>query len=60
MPLSGKEMVRLYERNGWTVLRQKGSHVHRGKENERETIPLHRELKKGLEFKLLKRLGVKK
>lgn len=51
-------MVTLYERHGWVVLRQKGSHVQMGKGNERETIPLHRELKKGLECNLLKRLGM--
>ncbi|MBI2339864.1 MAG: type II toxin-antitoxin system HicA family toxin [Deltaproteobacteria bacterium] len=53
-------MMRLYERHGWTLLRQKGSHVQMGKGNERETIPLHSELKKGLERKLLKRLGIGK
>ncbi|HCU23820.1 MAG TPA: addiction module toxin, HicA family, partial [Deltaproteobacteria bacterium] len=57
MPLSGKEIVKLYLRDGWVVLRQRGSHVQLGKESERETIPLHRELKKGLERKLLKRLS---
>lgn len=57
MPISGKEMVRLYEQQGWFVLRQKGSHVQMGRYHERETIPLHRELKKGLERKLLKRIG---
>lgn len=60
MPMSGKEMKRLYEKNGWRELRQNGSHVIMGKSEERETIPMHRELKKGLEKALLKRLGVKK
>lgn len=59
MPKSGKEVLRLYEDNGWFLLRQKGSHVVVGKGNERETIPMHKELKTGLEKKLLKRLGVK-
>jgi len=56
MPISGKEMIKLYEKDGWVVLRQKGSHVQMGKNNQRETIPTHRELKKGLESKLLKRI----
>lgn len=60
MALSGKEMVRLYERRGWVALRQKGSHVQMGKEGERETILLHRELAKGLEIKLLKRINLKR
>ncbi|OGQ05537.1 MAG: addiction module toxin, HicA family [Deltaproteobacteria bacterium RIFCSPLOWO2_01_44_7] len=53
-------MIRLFERHGWVVLRQKGSHVQMGKGSERETIPLHRELAKGLENKLIKRLGLRR
>lgn len=60
MPLSGKEMIRLFLNHGWVILRQRGSHVQMGKGSERETIPSHKELKKGLERKLLKRLGIKK
>lgn len=56
MPISGKDMLKLFLQAGWVVLRQKGSHVIVGKESERETIPLHRELKKGLEHALMKKL----
>jgi predicted RNA binding protein YcfA (HicA-like mRNA interferase family) len=56
MPLSGKEMLDLYLKDGWQILRQKGSHVFIGKETLRETIPMHKELKKGLEKALLKRI----
>ena len=56
MPISGKEMLCKFKKNGWIELRQKGSHVIIGKGSLRETIPLHDELKKGLEQKLLKRL----
>ena len=56
MPLGGKEMVRLYEQAGWVVLRQKGSHTQLKKGSEHETIPMHRELSKGMERFLLKRL----
>jgi predicted RNA binding protein YcfA (HicA-like mRNA interferase family) len=59
MPMSGKEMLKLFKQNGWVELRQKGSHVIVGKNSERETIPLHKELKKGLEQALKKRLGIK-
>jgi predicted RNA binding protein YcfA (HicA-like mRNA interferase family) len=55
--MSGKEMLRLYLHHGWKLLRQKGSHVQLGKGPERETIPMHKELKKGLEKRLLKRLS---
>ena len=56
MPISGKEMLAIYKRNGWLLLRQTGSHMIVGKNNERETIPNHKELSKGLEIKLRKRL----
>jgi predicted RNA binding protein YcfA (HicA-like mRNA interferase family) len=59
MPMSGREMKRLYELHGWQELRQSGSHVRMGKNGQRETIPMHRELKPGLERYLLKRLGLK-
>jgi len=59
MPMSGNEMLKLYIKNGWTVLRQKGSHVILGRGTERQTIPMHKELKKGLEHALLKTLAVK-
>lgn len=57
MPMSGKEMLRLFEKNGWKKARQKGSHVTVKKEGELpETILMHKELKSGLGKKLLKRL----
>ena len=57
MPLSGREMLKLFQRAGWRILRTKGSHVIVGRGDDRETIPMHRELKKGLEAYLLKRIG---
>lgn len=59
MPLSGKEMLKKYLKQGWVVLRQNGSHVIVGKGELRETIPMHKELKKGLEKALMKRIGLK-
>jgi predicted RNA binding protein YcfA (HicA-like mRNA interferase family) len=47
--LSGERLVKALERAGWTVARQRGSHV-RMKHPERRvalTVPLHRELKRG-------------
>ena len=58
MPISGKEMLKRYQRAGWIVVARKGSHVKVGKGGLRETIPMQKELKKGLEAKLLKRLEV--
>ena len=57
MPKSGKEILKMFQKAGWSVLRQRGSHVIIGKDNKRETIPLHTEIKKGLEHYLLKRLN---
>jgi predicted RNA binding protein YcfA (HicA-like mRNA interferase family) len=56
MPLSGEAMLRLYMKAGWIVLKRRGSHVKVGKGNLRETIPMQKELGRGLERKLLKRL----
>ncbi|MCC6275205.1 MAG: type II toxin-antitoxin system HicA family toxin [Leptospiraceae bacterium] len=42
-------MLKLYKKDGWSILRQRGSHVVVGKNSERETIPMHKELKKELE-----------
>ena len=61
MPISGKEMLKRYKKSGWIVLRHKGAHVQvafitiEGK-IDHETIPMHKELKKGIENFLLKRL----
>lgn len=56
MPISGKDLLKLFLKAGWAVLRQKGSHITVGKGNLRETIPMHKELKKGTEMSLRKRL----
>ena len=57
MPMSGKQMLKLFIADGWERLRRRGSHVVVGKGELRETIPMHKELKKGLESALLKRLS---
>jgi predicted RNA binding protein YcfA (HicA-like mRNA interferase family) len=56
MPLSGEAMLLLYLRAGWVILHRRGSHVKVGNGSLRETIPMHKELGRGLEKKLLKRL----
>lgn len=59
MPLSGKEMLRLYLLKGWEIVRIKGSHYVLRKEKRTQVIPVHgnNDLKKGLEQKLLKALS---
>ena len=56
MPISGRDLLKLYQKAGWEVIRQRGSHIIVAKGPLRETIPMHKELKKGLEKGLLKRL----
>ncbi len=53
---SGAEAVKKFKRAGWTIVRQKGSHVMLVKESFPYTlsIPLHRELGTGILKKLIK------
>lgn len=55
--MTGKQIIKLYKKHGWKVLRTRGSHYTMKKGNQIEQIPYHtKELRKGLEIKLLKRL----
>ncbi len=47
--LSGQEVVKVFESFGWSVARQRGSHIIMTKEHENVTlsIPNHREVAKG-------------
>ena len=60
--LSGRELARLVERHGWTLLRVSGSHHIYGKAGivARLSIPAHgnRQLKRGLLKHLLKIAGI--
>ena len=58
MPMSGEQMLTLYLQNDWKVVSQRGSHVKVAKGNKRQVIPMHKELKKGLEKALLKYLAL--
>jgi predicted RNA binding protein YcfA (HicA-like mRNA interferase family) len=61
-PLTGKQLCRLLEREGWTLLRITGSHHVYGKPGERSrlSVPVHsnRPLKVGLQRHLLKLAGI--
>jgi len=58
VPLSGKEMCKLYLKAGWVIVPKqgKGSHVKFEKDCRMAIVPMHRELKTGTEHKLLKEL----
>ena len=45
--VSGKALVRALERDGWSVTRQRGSHVRLKKPGRRHAlvVPLHKEIK---------------
>jgi predicted RNA binding protein YcfA (HicA-like mRNA interferase family) len=60
MPMNGKEMLKLYLKNGWILDHVTGSHHIVIKDNNSVSIPVHsKELKKGTEQKLLKLGGFK-
>ena len=62
MPMTAKEMIRLLERNGFTQIRQKGSHVflQNKKTGRATTFPFHSgDLKPGTEKQILKDAGLK-
>lgn len=63
MPLrlcSGQEAVKKLQKAGWTVARQKGSHVMMKKPNYEYTlsIPQHKELGPGILRKLIRQAGL--
>jgi predicted RNA binding protein YcfA (HicA-like mRNA interferase family) len=47
--VSGAGLVKALEKDGWTVVRQRGSHIRLKKPGRRTAlvVPLHRELRKG-------------
>ena len=59
--MTGKELIKLLEKNGWTVDRSKGSHCTLKKAGEGSvTVPVHtKELSDGLLKAILKRTGIK-
>jgi predicted RNA binding protein YcfA (HicA-like mRNA interferase family) len=62
MPLSGKQLVKMLKKDGWTLERVNGSHHIMAKGNKTMTVPVHanKSLGKGIESKLLKQAGLKK
>ena len=56
--LSGAEVVKSLQRLGFTIARQKGSHVQMVKENKRITVPMHRSVTLGTLQSILRQAGV--
>jgi predicted RNA binding protein YcfA (HicA-like mRNA interferase family) len=58
--LSGAEAVKIFEKAGWTVDRQRGSHVILVKDGHMATlsVPDHKELAKGTLRSLIRAAGM--
>lgn len=59
--MKSSEFNRLILRNGWTILRQAGSHVIYQKDGRNYPVPFHgsKEVGTGLEKKIRKEMGLK-
>jgi predicted RNA binding protein YcfA (HicA-like mRNA interferase family) len=57
---TGKEVIEVFEKIGWQIDRQKGSHVTLIKEGETVvlTVPLHKEIDKGLLRSLIRKANL--
>ncbi len=63
LPLvSGDDVIKLLQRDGFIVMRQKGSHVSLHKKIENKTVlvvvPLKKEIKKGTLLSIIKQSGM--
>jgi predicted RNA binding protein YcfA (HicA-like mRNA interferase family) len=58
--VSGKELIALLEKDGFRVVRQKGSHVSLQKGPSKTVVPLHDELAKGTLLGIMKQCGLSK
>ena len=58
--LSGRKAVRVFEKLGWEVARQRGSHIILVKEGEMATlsVPDHKEIAKGTLRSLIRSAGL--
>ena len=62
MPISGRQLCRILEQNGWRLARIRGSHHYYVKPGKDPlSVPVHgnKSLRKGTLFALAKRAGVK-
>ncbi len=58
--LSGRKAVRVFEKLGWQIVRQRGSHIIMVKEGEIATlsVPDHKEIAKGTLRSLIRTAGI--
>ena len=58
--LSGQDLIDILKRQGFVVLRQKGSHVSLQKGQYKTVVPLHDDLAKGTILGVLRQCGLSK
>lgn len=58
--ISGKNCIKILERFGFVIYRQRGSHVTLVRENppNQTTVPLHKELDRGTLRAILRQTGI--
>jgi len=56
--LSGKELVRALKKDGFEVVRRRGSHVSLPRGTHRTVVPLHDDLSKGTLVGILTQCGL--
>lgn len=58
--VSGAELIAALQRDGWYVVRQRGSHVRLKKQGRRSAlvVPLHREIRRGTLAGILRDAGL--
>jgi len=56
--ISGEELIKILQKEGFRIVRQKGSHVSLQKESYKTVVPLHEELAKGTLSAILKQCGL--
>ena len=58
--ISGHELIRALQRDGFQIVRRRGSHVSLMKGQYRTVVPLHDELARGTLLGILKQCGLSK
>ncbi len=58
LPVSGREMVKVFSRIGFSVIRQRGSHIVMSRGEEILVIPDHDVVAKGTERDLIRDAGI--
>lgn len=62
--LSGRELIKILEKNGFKQIRQKGSHVifekPSGEDKHVTVVPLHKEIDRGTLVEIIRQCGWKR